>query len=55
MEGKAAGRGNFFAADWRCAEAATQVGDGVNPALGWCAGTAPTSSALQPHSCSARH
>lgn len=35
MEGKAAGRGNFFAADWRCAEAAAQVGDGVNPALAY--------------------
>jgi len=35
MEGKAAGRGNFFAADWRCAEAAAEVGDGVNPALAY--------------------
>lgn len=29
------GRGNFFAVDWRCAEAATRAGDGVNPALAY--------------------
>lgn len=35
MEGEASSRGNFFAADWRCAELAAQIGDGVNSALAY--------------------
>lgn len=34
-DGVISGRGNFFAVDWRCAEAATRAGDGVNPALAY--------------------